>query len=143
MVMDPPPTRDSAVSLCFHGCLAFLHRHFPPQSPTSHPLDPSLHSQQQPLCWDCSTVPKLQLSGAVPSRGPTSLSGLCMAAAKTVLIPYRLPKNSRFTLSLKSFSSNPDSCPDVGIGPLLQFPHTLKTGPVLLTPLLLPLVPLS
>ena len=30
MVMAPPPTRDSAVSPCFHGCLTFLHRHFPP-----------------------------------------------------------------------------------------------------------------
>ena len=40
MVMAPPPPHDSAVSPCFHGCLAFLHRHFPPQSPPSHPLDP-------------------------------------------------------------------------------------------------------
>ena len=39
------PTRDSAVSLCFHDCLAFLNRHFPPQSPPSHFLNPSLHSQ--------------------------------------------------------------------------------------------------
>ena len=39
---------DSAVSPCFDGCLAFLHRHFPPWSPPSHPLDPSCCSQQQP-----------------------------------------------------------------------------------------------
>ena len=56
MVMAPPPMHDSAVSPCFHGCLTFLHRHFPPQSPSSHPLDPSLHNQQQPLHWDCSTI---------------------------------------------------------------------------------------
>ena len=37
--MAPAPTRDSAVPPCFHGHLAFLHRHFPPQSPPSHPLD--------------------------------------------------------------------------------------------------------
>ena len=48
MVVTPPPTRDSAVSPCFHLCLAFPHRHFPPQSPPSYLLDPSLHSQQQP-----------------------------------------------------------------------------------------------
>ena len=54
------PTRDSAVSPCFHGCLAFLHRHFPPQSPPSHPLDLSLSSQQQPLPWDCSTISSSQ-----------------------------------------------------------------------------------
>ena len=29
MVMAPPPTHDSTLSPCFHGCLAFLHRHFP------------------------------------------------------------------------------------------------------------------
>ena len=37
MVMALPPTRDWAVSPCFHGCLAFFHRHFPPQFPPSHP----------------------------------------------------------------------------------------------------------
>ena len=30
MMMAPPPMRDSAVLPCFHGSLAFLHRHFPP-----------------------------------------------------------------------------------------------------------------
>ena len=39
---------DSAVSPCFHGGPAFFHRHFPPQSPPSHPFNPSLRSQQQP-----------------------------------------------------------------------------------------------
>ena len=48
MVMASPTTRDSAVLPCFHGCLAVLHRHFPPQSPPSHPLNLSLCSQQQP-----------------------------------------------------------------------------------------------
>ena len=56
MVMAPSPT----VSPCFHGCLAFLHRHFAPQSPPSPPLDLSLHSQQQPSLWGCSTIFKLQ-----------------------------------------------------------------------------------
>ena len=78
------PTWDSAVSPFFHGCLAFLHRHFPPQSPPSHPLNPSLCSQQQPSPRDCSTIPKLQLPAAVPSRASTALSGVCMAAARTV-----------------------------------------------------------
>ena len=30
MVMTLLPVHDSAVSPCFHGCPAFLHRHFPP-----------------------------------------------------------------------------------------------------------------
>jgi len=69
---------------CFHGCLAFLHRHFPPQSPTSNPLNLSLYDEQQPSPWDCSTIPKLQLPAAAPSWRPVFLSGVCMAAARTV-----------------------------------------------------------
>ena len=80
MVMTPPPMRDSAVLPCFCGYLAFLHRHFAPQSPPSHPLNLSLCSQQQPPPWDCSTIPKLQLPAAVPSRSLVSLTGVGMAA---------------------------------------------------------------
>ena len=57
-----------------------------------------------------------------------------------ILIPFRLPQTSCFTLSLKCFSSDSDNCPDVGIGPLLQFPHPLRAGPV---PLTLPFSPSS
>ena len=60
-----------------------------------------------------------------------------------ILIPFRLPQISCFTPSLKCFSSDSDSCTDVGIRPLLQFPHLLRAGPVLLTLLFLPLVPSS
>ena len=88
--MAPPTLRDSAVSPCFHSCLAFLHRHFPPQSPPSHHLSLSLHSQQQPSLWDRSTIPKLQLPAAVPSRGPASLPRVCMGCGKDclILIPF-------------------------------------------------------
>ena len=84
VVMAPPPTRDSAISPCFHGCPAFLRSCFPPQSPPSPPPNPSLHSQQQPSPCDPSILPKLQLPAAAPSRGPSSLSGVCMATARTV-----------------------------------------------------------
>ena len=83
MVMAPPPTRDSAVWPCFHGCQAFLHLQFPPQSPLSHPLHPSLCSRQQPSPWDCSTIPKLQLQATLPSR-------ICMAVARTVGFSFHL-----------------------------------------------------
>ena len=73
IVMVPPSTCDSAVLPCVYGSPTFLHRHFTPQSPPSHPLDLSLHSQQQPLPWDCSTIPKLQLPATAPSR-------LCMGS---------------------------------------------------------------
>ena len=58
-----------------------------------------------------------------------------------ILIPFRLPQISCFILSLKCFSSDSDSCPTVGIRPLLEFPHPLRVGPVLLTLLFFPLVP--
>ena len=142
----PPPTRDSAVSPCFQGCPAFLHRHFPSQSPPSPPLHLSLCSQQHALPWDCSTLPKLQLPATRPSRGASSLSGVCMYGCGKdclILIPFRLPQLSCFTLSLKCFSSDSDNCPDVGIGSLLQFPHLPMAGPVLLILLFFPLVPSS
>ena len=82
MMMALTLTCDSVLP-CFHGCLAFLHRHFPPRSPPSHPIDLSCLSQQQPLHWGCSTIPKIQLPAAVPSGEPTLLSGVCMAAART------------------------------------------------------------
>ena len=84
MVMAPPSVCDSAVSPCFHCCLTFFHRHFPPQYPSSYPLNLSLCSQQQPLPRDCSTIPKLQLPAAEPSREAANLSGVCMAAPMTV-----------------------------------------------------------
>ena len=90
MGMAPPPTCDSAVWPCLHGCLAFLHRHFPPRSPPSHPLNPSLCSQQQPLPWDCSTIPKLHLPAAAPSRRPPFLPGICIAVARTIWFSFHL-----------------------------------------------------
>ena len=98
MVMAPPPTCDSALSPCFHGCLDFLHQQFPLQSPPSHLLNPSHHSQQQPLPWDYSTIHKLQLPATVPStsipvQGTYGCSKDCL-----ILIPFRLPQISCFTL---------------------------------------------
>ena len=58
-----------------------------------------------------------------------------------ILIPFKLPQISCFTLSLKCFSSYSHSCPDMGIGPLLQF--LSAAGPGLLTLLFFPLVPSS
>ena len=147
MVMVPPPTHDSAVSPCVRGCQAFLHRHFPPQSPPSHPLDPSLHSQQQPSPWDCSPIPKLQLSATAPSRGPVSLSRVCMAVARTVWFSFRLGCH-RSAVSLSALNVSPLTqtvapvWATVEIGPLLQFHHPARKGPVLIL-LFFPLVPSS
>ena len=123
-----------SLCVCFYGCLAFLHRYFSPQSPPSHPLDPFLHSQQQP-----STIPKLQLPATVPSKGPESLSKVCITVARTLWFSFHLGcHRSAVWLCLKCFSSDSDSCPNVGIGPLLQLPHIPTVGPVLLTLLFFP-----
>ena len=133
--MAPPSMRDSAVSPCFRGCLAFLHRHFAPQTPPSPSLHLSLHSQQRPSPWGPSTIPTIQLPATEPSRGPVTLSGLSMAAARTL---FMLPQISCFTLSLECFSSDSDNCLDVGIKPLLLFSHPLRASPVLRTLLFFP-----
>ena len=121
MVMAPPSMCDPAVSPCFHGCPAFFHRYFPSQSPPSHPLNLSLCSQQQPSLRDCSTTPKLKRGLCIPLWGMYGYG-----KDSLILIPFRLPQISCFTLSLKCFSSDSDNCPDAGIGLLLQFPHPLK-----------------
>ena len=92
MVMALPTTCDSAVLPCFRGCPTFLHRHFPQQSPPSHPLNPSPHSQQQPSACDCSTIPKLQLPATaqgiyLPVQGMYSYAKDCL-----IPIPFRLPQ---------------------------------------------------
>ena len=74
----------------------------------------------------------------VPVRGMYGCSKDCL-----ILIPVRLPQITCFTLNLKCFSCDSDNCPDVGIRTLLQFPHPLRAGPVLLTLLFFSLVPLS
>ena len=60
-----------------------------------------------------------------------------------ILIPFGWPQVSCFTFSLKRVSSDSDSCPSVGIGPLPQLPHPPRAGPVLLTLLFLPPIPSS
>ena len=87
----------------------------------------SLHSSFQLLCL---------LGDLCPCPGYFGYSNDCL-----ILIPFRLPQINCFTLSLKCFSSDPDNCPDMGIGLLLKFPHLSSAGPVLLTFLFPPLVP--
>ena len=146
-MMAPLPTHDSAVSPCFHGCQAFLHRHSPPQSTpclaSSQSVSPqstaaltlgSLHNPQTP------GLSHYAFQGThIPVQGVYGCSKDCL-----ILIPFRLPQISCFTLSLKCFSSDSDNCPIVGIGPLLQLPLPPRAGSVLLTLLFPPpLVPSS
>jgi len=104
----------------FHGCLASLHRHFPPQSLPLHPLGPFPSSQLQPLPWDCSAIPMLQLPAAVPSRGPASLSAVRKAVARTVWFSFHLGcQRSAASLSALNVSLLTQTvAPIVEIGPL-------------------------
>ena len=53
----------------------------------------------------CSTVPRLHLPAAEPSRGPASLSGVCMAAARTIWFSFYLGHHrSAFSLSALNVS---------------------------------------
>ena len=89
MLMAPPATHDSAALPC--SLAAWVSSmHFPPQSPPSHPLHPSVCSHQHPSPWDCSIIPKFQLPAAVPSRGLDSLSRVCMATARTVWFSFHV-----------------------------------------------------
>ena len=59
------------------------------------PQLPGLHPQAFPtaaldLTWECSTILQVQLPAAVSSRGPATLSGVCMAAARTVWFSFHL-----------------------------------------------------
>ena len=123
--------RDSAVSSCFHGSLAFLHQHFPPQSLPSHPLHLSLCSQQQPSPWDCSTVSKLQLPATTPSRGPAFLSGVCMAVARTVWFSFHLGCH-RSAVSLSALNVSPlaqITAPMWGLDPCFSSPTGWGSSP--------------
>ena len=73
---------------------------------SSHPLNLSLHSQQQPSHWDCFTIPKLQLPPAAPSRRPVFLPGICMAAPSTVWFSFHLGCH-RSAVSLSALNVSP------------------------------------
>ena len=87
-----------------------------------------LHNPQTPAPSCCTFQ-----GTCVPIQGMYGCGKDCL-----IFIPFRLPQISCFILSLKCFSSDSDSCPDVGIRPLLQFPYPLRARPVLLTLLFFP-----
>ena len=142
IVMIPPPMHDSAISPCLHGCLAFLHRYFLPQSPLSCSMGLSPSSQQQTLPWDSSTISMLQLPASLLSRGLVSLSRVRLALAGVVcviLIPFRLSQISCFNLTASNASHLSQLIAfDVRISPLFQLSHRLGVGPVLLALLFFP-----
>ena len=144
MVMAPPSTCDSAVSPCFHGCLASSTGIF------HHDLLPHILSIHVSTV-NSSPRPGIAPQSLNPSSQPLHLPGdqhscpgyVWLRKDCLILILFRLPQISCFTLSLKCFSSDSDNCPSVGIGLLLQFSHLPRAGPILLTLLFVPLAPSS
>ena len=110
-----------------HGLL--VHLSTVNSSPLPGIASQSLYSSSQLLHF---------LETCVPVRGMYGCGKDCL-----ILIPFGLPQIRCFTLSLKCFSSDPDNCSNVEMGPLLQCPHPPRAGPVLLTLLFFPLVTLS
>ena len=108
MVMAPPPMHDSAVSPCFHGLppLAFptkISSHTSPQSISLHsPAALTLGLLHIPLTPAPSHCPFQKTS--VPAWGMYGCGKDCL-----ILIPFRLPHISCFTLSLKCFFSDSDN----------------------------------
>ena len=63
-----------------------------------------------------------------------------MAAARTVCFSFQSGFHSS-AASLSALDVSPLTQTNVGVGPLLQFPHPPRAGPVLLTLLVTPVVP--
>ena len=131
--MAPPPHVTQqyrfASGAAWLSSTGISHQDLLPQIPSIHPsvIKSSPHPGIAPQSLNSSSQP-LRLPGDQRSclRCVWFRQGL-------ILIPFRLPQISCFTLSLKYFSSDSDNCPDVGMGPLLQFPHPWRAGPILLT----------
>ena len=101
-------------------------------------VNSSPHPRIAPHSPNSSSQPLHLPADACPCWGTYGCGKNCL-----LLIPFRLPQISYFTLNLKCFSSDSDNCPDVGTEPLLQFPYPLRAGLVLLTLLFFPPVPSS
>ena len=94
-----------------------------------------------PSAVNSSPLPEIASQSLRSNSQCCAFSGTCMPVQGTygcgkgclILVPFRLSQISCFTLSLKCFSSDPDNCPNVGTGPLLQFPYLPRASPVQLT----------
>ena len=125
MVMAPPPTRDSAIQPCFHGCLAFLRRNFPPQSLLHIPL---IH---------LSTINSSPRAGIAPQSLNSShcaVQGMYgFGKDRLILIPLRLPQISCFPSTFNVSPLTQTIARMWGSEPCFSSPHPPRAGPVLLT----------
>ena len=104
------------------------------------PHIPFLCSQQQHAPWNCTTIPKLQLPVAAPSRGPASLSGVFMATARNVLFSFHLDFH-RSAVSLSALNVSPLTqtiAPMWGSDRCFSFPSTKRRSCPTNTPIFPP-----
>ena len=142
---DSTPYTLLSSPLASYLCLVFLRRHFSPPSPLWHSLGHLLAVSNRPHLW---MAPQFLHSNFQPLcllGDPHTFTGYVWLwqGLSVILTPFRLPQINCFTFSLKCFSSEQNSCLDIGNGPLLQLPHLLRADPVTLALLFSPLPPLS
>ena len=105
MVMAPPPRMTQqyrlASTAAWLSSTGLSHHNLLPHIPSTRPS-----SQQQPSAWGCSTIPKHQLPAAAPSSWFESLSGECMAVARTVWFSFHLGCH-RSAVSLSALNGSP------------------------------------
>ena len=132
MVRAPPPCVTQQYHLAsmpaWLSSMGISHHNLLPHIPLIH------------LSTDSSPHPEIVEQSLSSSSQPLHLPGdqrpclnyVWLYKDCLILIPFRLTQISCLTLTLKCFSSDSDFCPNVGIGPLRQFPHPLRALPVLL-----------
>ena len=142
--MTPAPTHNSAVSLAsmaaWLSSTGISHHNLLPHIPSI--CLSAVNSNPHP---GCSTIPKLQLPAAVPSRGRASLSMLMYGRGKDCLISFHLGCH-RSPASLSALNVSPLTQTSTLMwrsDPCFSSPLPLRAGPVLLTLLFFPLVPSS
>ena len=142
MVMSPPPMHYHLASMAAQlSSKGIPHHNLFPHIPSIHLSAvkssscpgitlQSLNSSSQLLTFQGTSIPVWGMYGCCKD---------CL-----ILIPFRLPQMSCFTLSLKCFSFDSDNCPMWGSDPCFSSPSCQpRASPVLLTLLFFLLVPLS
>ena len=142
---DSTPYTLLSSPLASYLCLVFLRRHFSPPSPLWHSLGHLLAVSNRPHLWMAPQFLQSNFQPLCLLGDPHTFTGYVWLwqGLSVILTPFRLPQINCFTFSLKCFSSEQNSCLDIGIGPLLQLPHLLRADPVTLALLFSPLPPLS
>ena len=121
-------------------CLAFMAAWLSSTGISHHDLLSPISSVKSSLTLGLLYTPQTPTPSHCTFQGPLILLCGMYGCGKNclIVIPFRLPQISCFTLSLKCFSSDSDNCPSVGIGLLFHFPHLPSRSSPSNTPVLSP-----